>query len=232
MTCACARRRGLAIDRKAINQALTLGYSHVTRQHRPGQLRILLEAAGAGLRPGQGEGSCWPTRAIPSGFDAGNYNCDISYANLGEAVQQTWARSASAPGCGRWSAPAFNKGYSDKKFKNIIQAGRGAFGNAATRLEAFIVKGGAYAYGSYPTSTRSTSSRRRSSTTRSARRSCIKMQQMMLRAGDLRADLAACLHQRRGPTGGRVELRPHPRFPVHRALRGPHVEERMTEDER
>ena len=26
----------------------------------------------------------------------------------------------------------------------------GAFGNAATRLEAFVVKGGAYAYGSYP----------------------------------------------------------------------------------
>ena len=28
--------------------------------------------------------------------------------------------------------------------------GSGAFGNAATRLEAFVVKGGAYAYGSYP----------------------------------------------------------------------------------
>ena len=27
---------------------------------------------------------------------------------------------------------------------------RGAFGNAATRLAAFVVKGGAYAYGSYP----------------------------------------------------------------------------------
>src|SRR5262249_397646 len=30
------------------------------------------------------------------------------------------------------------------------QGASGAFGNAATRLEAFVAKGGAYAYGSYP----------------------------------------------------------------------------------
>ena len=29
-------------------------------------------------------------------------------------------------------------------------AGSAAFGNAATRLEAFVVKGGVYAYGNYP----------------------------------------------------------------------------------
>ena len=44
----------------------------------------------------------------------------------------------------------FLKGASEKKYKNVIQLGSGAFGNAATRLEAFIVKGGAYVYGSYP----------------------------------------------------------------------------------
>jgi len=31
-----------------------------------------------------------------------------------------------------------------------VMGGSAAFGNAATRLEAFAVKGGAYAYGSYP----------------------------------------------------------------------------------
>ena len=43
---------------------------------------------------------------------------------------------------------AFFKGYAEKSFKNLIQGGSGAFGNAATRLEAFVVKGGAYVYGS------------------------------------------------------------------------------------
>ena len=45
---------------------------------------------------------------------------------------------------------AFFKGYAEKKFKNLIQGASGAFGNAATRLEAFVVAGGAYVYGSYP----------------------------------------------------------------------------------
>jgi peptide/nickel transport system substrate-binding protein len=40
--------------------------------------------------------------------------------------------------------------YVEKKFKNLIQGGSGAFGNAATRLEMLAVKGSTYAYGSYP----------------------------------------------------------------------------------
>ena len=45
---------------------------------------------------------------------------------------------------------AFFKENAEKKLKNIIQAASGAFGNTATRLEAFVVKGGAFSYGSYP----------------------------------------------------------------------------------
>jgi len=45
---------------------------------------------------------------------------------------------------------AFIKEFQEKKYKNIIQAGPGAFGNAATRIEAHLVKGGVFSYGSYP----------------------------------------------------------------------------------
>jgi peptide/nickel transport system substrate-binding protein len=45
---------------------------------------------------------------------------------------------------------AFIKGYAEKAYKGIIQGGSGAFGNAATRLESYVVKGGAFSYGSYP----------------------------------------------------------------------------------
>ncbi len=45
---------------------------------------------------------------------------------------------------------AFFKSYAEKKLKNLVQGGSGAFGNAATRLEAFAVSGGLYAYGGYP----------------------------------------------------------------------------------
>lgn len=45
---------------------------------------------------------------------------------------------------------AFFKAYAEKKLKNIVQGASGAFGNCATRAEAFIAKGGIYVYGSYP----------------------------------------------------------------------------------
>src|SRR5207245_8322102 len=84
------------------------------------------------------------------GFDAGDYYGDSSYANVGEAVlnnlQEVGIRSRLRP----IERAAFLKGWSEKAFKNLIQCGSGAFGNAATRLDAFIVKGGTFVYGSYP----------------------------------------------------------------------------------
>ena len=45
---------------------------------------------------------------------------------------------------------AFIAQNSQKKLKNIIQTASGAFGSAATRLDAFVAAGGAFTYGSYP----------------------------------------------------------------------------------
>ena len=45
---------------------------------------------------------------------------------------------------------AFFSQLRDKKLRPLAYAASGAYGNAATRLEAFVAAGGAYAYGSYP----------------------------------------------------------------------------------
>ena len=89
---------------------------------------------------------------MPNGFDAGPMYCDSSYSNMAEVVgRQPRRRSASAPSCSRSSAPPSSPATATRNTrKGIIQAASGAFGNAATRLAAFVVKGGAYAYGSYP----------------------------------------------------------------------------------
>ena len=42
---------------------------------------------------------------------------------------------------------AYYKAYAEKTFKNVIQGSSGAFGNAATRIQAFVARGGAYTYG-------------------------------------------------------------------------------------
>ena len=84
----------------------------------------------------------------PNGFDAGYYTCDSSYANIGEAALGNLAQVGSRAKLRPLERAAFIEGYAGKKFRDIIQGASGAFGNVATRMEAFVVKGGVY--GSYP----------------------------------------------------------------------------------
>jgi peptide/nickel transport system substrate-binding protein len=86
----------------------------------------------------------------PGGFDAGELYCDASYANLAEAVLNNLAQVGIRISLRPIERAAFLKAWGDKKYKNVIQGASGAIGNAATRLAAFVVGGGTYAYGSYP----------------------------------------------------------------------------------
>jgi peptide/nickel transport system substrate-binding protein len=91
----------------------------------------------------------------PQGFDAGEFFCDSSYSNVAEALLNNFAEVGIRSRLRPLERAAFFKAYADKSLKNIIFGGSGAFGsgafgNAATRIEAFYVKGGTYAYGSYP----------------------------------------------------------------------------------
>ena len=86
----------------------------------------------------------------PTGFDAGDFNTDVSYANLAEAVVNNFQAVGIRAKMRPLERAAYNKGVVEKSFKNIIQLGSAAFGNAATRLETYVVKGGTYVYGNYP----------------------------------------------------------------------------------
>ena len=137
-----------AIDRQAINQAENLGFARITWSlipasfdfywpppayaHDPGRARQLLAEAG-----------------YPNGFDAGDYFVDAAFVNVAEAtvndLQAVGIRARVRP----LERAAFFKGFAEKKLRNLVQGGSGAFGNAATRIEAFVASGGAYVYGSY-----------------------------------------------------------------------------------
>jgi len=139
----------LAIDREAINQAETLGLSKLT----------------ASIIPRSFDGY-WPTplyaydpqrakqllaeAGYPSGFDAGSISVDISWATVTEAIVN-YLRAVSIRTTVRpLERAAFIKEYQDKRLRPIVQSGSAAFGNAATRLDAYVASTGPFTYGSYP----------------------------------------------------------------------------------
>jgi peptide/nickel transport system substrate-binding protein len=138
-----------AVDHKTINQALTLGHSKITGSIIPEGFEFYWPTPAPVYDPAKAK-QLLKEAGFPNGFDAGDYYCDSSYANLAEAVINDLRAAGIRATLRPLERAAFFKGYSEKAFKHIIQGSSGAFGNTATRLETFVVKGGAYSYGSYP----------------------------------------------------------------------------------
>jgi peptide/nickel transport system substrate-binding protein len=139
----------LAIDHKSISQALTLGHARITGSIIPDNFDFYWAPPAPTFDPVRAK-ELLAEAGYPKGFDAGDYNCDTSFADLAESVinnlQTVGIRTKLRP----LERAAFFKGYAAKSLRNIVQGSSGAFGNAATRLEAFVAKGGIYVYGSYP----------------------------------------------------------------------------------
>ena len=138
-----------AIDRNAINQAETLGLSRIPGSLIPHTFDFYWPAPLSAFDPRKTR-QLLAEAGYPNGFDAGDYYCDVSYANLGEAVVNDLKAVGIRAQLRPLERAAFFAQYREKKFRNIVQSASGAFGNAATRLEAFVAAGGAYVYGSYP----------------------------------------------------------------------------------
>jgi peptide/nickel transport system substrate-binding protein len=139
----------LAIDRQALNQAETLGFSRPTGgiiprvfefarvfeppPYDPKKARQLLAEAG-----------------YPSGFDAGDLYPWPPYVSMGEALASYLQAVGIRTRIRTMERAALTTAWREKKLKNVIVGITGAAGNAATRLEAYVSKGGVYTAGVLP----------------------------------------------------------------------------------
>ena len=140
----------LALDRSGWNDALFLGGCKINNSIIPDTFDYYWQPPPAEYDPAKAR-KLLAEAGYPNGFDAGPFWCDSSYANIGEvavnSLQQVGIHSQLRP----VERAGFAQAYAGKKYeKGILRGASGAFGNAATRLNSFVVKGGSFVYGSYP----------------------------------------------------------------------------------
>jgi len=139
----------LAVDRQAINEARTFGLSRVTGTIVPSSFDFYWQPPAPSFDPARAK-QLLTEAGYPNGFDAGEYFCDMTSTDAGEAMigylQAVGVRAKLRP----LERAAFNKSVAEKKLRSLVQVIGGGFGNAATRLEAYVVSNGAFAYGGYP----------------------------------------------------------------------------------
>jgi peptide/nickel transport system substrate-binding protein len=138
-----------AMNRQAVNDALTLGFSRITWSVIPASFDFFWQPPAYAYDPAKAK-QLLAEAGYPQGFDAGDLWCDAATATMGEALigylQAAGIRLRLRP----LERAGFFKSYQEKKLKNVIYSLSGAFGNAAIRLETFVASSGPYAYGGYP----------------------------------------------------------------------------------
>jgi peptide/nickel transport system substrate-binding protein len=139
----------LAIDRKAINQAETLGHSRLTGSMIPQDFDFAWVPPLYPYDPGRAK-QLLAEAGFPNGFEGGEYFADTAYGSVGEAIINYWKVVGIRAQLRPLERAAFFSQWGQKKLRNVVQGGTAAFGNAATRIEAFVADGGQYVYGSYP----------------------------------------------------------------------------------
>ena len=137
-----------AIDRQAINQAETLGFSKITWSIIPTHFEFYWQPPGHSYDPARAK-QLLAEAGYPKGFDAGDFFTDAAFPNIAEAAIGYFTTIGIQAKLRPLERAAYFRGFAEKKHRGLILGASGAYGNAATRIEAFVAGGGTYVYGSY-----------------------------------------------------------------------------------
>jgi len=138
-----------AIDREALNQAETLGLSKPTGGIIPRAFEFSKSFEPPAFDPNRAK-QLLTEAGYPNGFDAGDFYPWPPYTAMGEALVSYLQTIGIKSRVRVMERAALTTAWRDKKLKNLIVGITGAAGNAATRLEAYVSKEGAYTAGVIP----------------------------------------------------------------------------------
>ncbi|MBM4442634.1 MAG: ABC transporter substrate-binding protein [Candidatus Rokubacteria bacterium] len=138
-----------AIDRAAINEAETLGFSRLTGNFVPRIFQYALPVEPPAFDPGRAR-KLLAEAGYPNGFDAGDFNPFPPYFSMGEAIIGQLSAVGIRSKMRTMERAAYFTAWQEKRLKGMILVITAPFGNAATRLEPYYTKNGIYAYSSRP----------------------------------------------------------------------------------
>jgi peptide/nickel transport system substrate-binding protein len=139
----------LAIDKQGINEAERLGYSRLTGSLIPSIMEFALRIEPYPYDPARAQ-RLLAEAGYPGGFEAGDLTPLPPFTTMGEAVANNLAAVGIRTRVRTMERAAFLDAWRAKKLGGLIVNATAAQGNAASRIEAFVVSSSAYAYGGYP----------------------------------------------------------------------------------
>jgi peptide/nickel transport system substrate-binding protein len=139
----------LAIDRKTLNEAATLGMSKVTHSIVPATFEFFWQPPAYSHDPARAK-RLLAEAGYANGFDAGDFSCDLQVCPWGEAMVNDLKAVGIRMKLRALERATFFKGIAEKKIRGVVYFFIGSVGNAATWLESYAITGGTYAYGGFP----------------------------------------------------------------------------------
>lgn len=138
-----------AIDRQAMSDAESLGYSKPIGSIIPPDFEFALPLEAPAYDPDKAR-QLLREAGFLNGFDGGEIAVGPPYGPVAEAVANYLGAVGIRTKVRLMERAAFNTARRERQLKYLSYGGSGAYGNAATRIEAFVLGGGTFAAGSVP----------------------------------------------------------------------------------